>query len=130
LLSLGADPNYTNGKRTPSQWPMRCMRRRPFFAPMLEAGGNPNARNEFGEPMIPQELVFGLLPNDQRARLDLSSITAPMSIPRCRRVRGILPVIRCCFNRTKMGLDDKLAYADTLTLSSAAPIRIVPGLTE
>ena len=39
-----------------------------------------------------------------------------MSIPRCPRVRRILPVIRWLLYRTKMGLDDNLAYADALTL--------------
>jgi len=79
----------------------------------------------FGEPMISQELVFGLLPGSGKVRdLIYSSTTAPISIPRCRRVSRILPVIRLLLYRTKMGLDDKLAYADALALlERAAAIR-------
>ena len=52
LLSLGADPNYTNGKRNSFAMANAVHASALVLRAMLEAGGNPNARDEFGEPMI------------------------------------------------------------------------------
>jgi ankyrin repeat protein len=38
---------------------------------MLEAGGDPNARDEFGQPIILMNWYLGYYKNDARARLDL-----------------------------------------------------------
>src|SRR6267154_2081995 len=43
----------------------------PVLRAMLEAGGNPNTRDEFGRPIILMNWYLGYYPNDQRARLDL-----------------------------------------------------------
>ena len=52
LLSLGADPSYTNGKPNSFAMANAVHSSEPVLRAMLEAGGNPNARDEFGEPMI------------------------------------------------------------------------------
>src|SRR5213079_3458841 len=59
LLSLGADPNYTNGKRDSFAMANAVHASAPVLRAMLEAGGNPNARNEFGEPMILKNWYLG-----------------------------------------------------------------------
>src|SRR5213594_3321601 len=71
LLSLGADPNYTNGHRDSFALANAVHGSAPVLRAMLEAGGNPNARNEFGRPIILMNWYLGYYENDQRARLDL-----------------------------------------------------------
>src|SRR5882724_1758134 len=71
LLSLGADPNYTNGKRDSFAMANAVHASAPVLRAMLEAGGNPNTRDEFGRPMILMNWYLGYYKNDQRARLDL-----------------------------------------------------------
>jgi ankyrin repeat protein len=63
LLSLGADPNYTNGKRDSFAMANAVHASAPVLRAMLEAGGNPNARNEFGEPMILKNWYLGYYPD-------------------------------------------------------------------
>ena len=58
------------------------------------------------------------------------SITAPMLIPLCRRIDRILPVIRYCFTARKWDSTTSSLTRTRWPCSSAAPIRIVPGLTE
>src|SRR5438876_10552701 len=71
LLSLGADPNYSNGKRDSFAMANAVHASAPVLRAMLEAGGNPNARDEFGRPIILMNWYLGYYANDQRARLDL-----------------------------------------------------------
>src|SRR3989449_1499075 len=71
LLSLGADPNYTNGKRDSFAMANAVHASAPVLRAMLEAGGNPNARNEFGRPMILMNWYLGYYPAQARSRLDL-----------------------------------------------------------
>ncbi len=71
LLSLGADPNYTNGHRNSFALANAVHGSALLLRYMLEAGGDPNARNEFGEPMILMNWYLGYYKNDARARLDL-----------------------------------------------------------
>src|SRR6266516_4118246 len=71
LLSLGADPNYTNGKRDSFAMANAVHASAPVLRAMLDAGGNPNARNEFDEPMILKNWYLGYYPDQARARLDL-----------------------------------------------------------
>ena len=51
LLSLGADPNYTNGKRNSFAMANAVHASASVLRTMLEAGGNPNTRDEFGRPI-------------------------------------------------------------------------------
>jgi hypothetical protein len=101
---------------------------------MLEAGGNPNARNEFGEPIILMNWYLGYYPNQARSRLELlldrgADVNSAMSESASDSAGYTLLLYR-----TKMGLDDNLAYADALTLiergadpNRAAAADSVPG---
>jgi ankyrin repeat protein len=116
LLSLGADPNYTNGHRNSFALANAVHGSALLLRYMLEAGGDPNARNEFGEPIILMNWYLGYYKNDARARLDLL-------LDRGADVNSAMPEsasdsagYTLLLYRTKMGLDDNLAYADALTL--------------
>src|SRR5947208_9982507 len=52
LLSLGADPNYTNGQRNSLAMFNAVHGSALLLRYMLEAGGDPNTRDEFGQPII------------------------------------------------------------------------------
>ena len=71
LLSLGADPNFTNGHRDSFAMGNAVHGSARLLQSMLDAGGDPNARHEFGRPIILMNWYLGYYPNDQRARLDL-----------------------------------------------------------
>lgn len=71
LLSLGADPNYTNGHRDSFAMANAVHGSAPLLRAMLDAGGNPNTRDEFGRPMILMNWYLGYYEKDARARLDL-----------------------------------------------------------
>ncbi len=116
LLSLGADPNYTNGKRDSFAMANAVHASAPVLRAMLEAGGNPNARNEFGEPMILKNWYLGYYPDQARSRFDLlldHGADVNSAMPEDGSDSSGYPLL---LYRTKMGLDDKLAYADALAL--------------
>ena len=71
LLSLGADPNFTNGHRDSFALGNAVHGSAGLLQSMLDAGGDPNARDEFGRPIILMNCYLGYYENDQRARLDL-----------------------------------------------------------
>ena len=71
LLSLGADPNYTNGKRNSFAMANAVHASAPVLRAMLEAGGNPNTRDDFGRPMILMNWYLGYYPDQARSRFDL-----------------------------------------------------------
>src|SRR5213080_364108 len=97
LLSLGADPNYTNGKRSSFAMFNAVHASANVLRAMLEAGGNPNSRDELGRPMILMNWYLGYYQDQARSRLELLLDQVLMSIPRWQRVSRILPVIRCYF---------------------------------
>jgi len=116
LLSLGADPNYTNGH--PNSFAMfhAVHASADVLRAMLEAGGNPNARDELGHPMILMNWYLGYYQNQAKARMDLL-------LDRGADVNSAMPASEwsdsgytLLLYRTKMGLDDHLAYADALAL--------------
>jgi len=115
LLSLGADPNYTNGKRDSFAMANAVHASAPVLRAMLEAGGNPNTRDEFGQPMILMNWYLGYYQNQARSRLELL-------LDRGADVNSAMPTDRSdsgytlLLYRTKMGLDDSQAYADALLL--------------
>ena len=116
LLSLGADPNYTNGQRNSFALANAVHGSALLLRYMLEAGGDPNARNEFGEAMILMNWYLGYYENDQRARFDLL-------LDRGADVNSAMPKSEwedsgytLLLYRTKMGLDHTDAYADALAL--------------
>ena len=116
LLSLGADPNYTNGHRNSFALANAVHGSALLLRYMLEAGGDPNARDEFGQPIILMNWYLGYYPNQARSRLELL-------LNRGADVNSAMPESASDYAgytlllyRTKMGLDDSLAYADALTL--------------
>jgi hypothetical protein len=116
LLSVGTDPNFTNGKRDSFAMANAVHASAPVLRAMLEAGGNPNARNEFGEPMILKNWYLGYYPDQARSRLDLlldHGADVNSAMPESASDSAGYPLL---LYRTTMGLDDKLAYADALAL--------------
>jgi len=116
LLSLGADPNYTNGQRDSLAMFNAVHASADVLRAMLEAGGNPNARDELGQPMILMNWYLGYYQNQAKARMDLL-------LEHGADVNSAMPASEwpdsgytLLLYRTKMGLDDHLAYADALTL--------------
>src|SRR5437867_6047620 len=71
LLSLGADPNYANGNRHSSAMANAGQSSALVLRSMLEAGGNPNTRDEFGRPVILMNWYLGYYENQARSRLQL-----------------------------------------------------------
>jgi ankyrin repeat protein len=132
LLSLGADPNFTNGHRDSFAMANAVHGSAPLLHTMLDAGGNPNARDEFGRPIILMNWYLGYYPNDQRARLDLlldhgADINSTMPQSESDSAGYTLLLYR-----TKMGLDHSDAYTDALHLleRGADPNRVaVDGMT-
>jgi hypothetical protein len=132
LLSLGADPNHTNGHRESFAMANAVHGSAPLLRSMLDAGGDPNARDEFGRPIILMNWYLGYYPNDQRARLDLL-------LGRGADVNSTMPETESEFAgytlvlyRTKMGPDHSDAYTDALYLleRGADPNRVaVDGMT-
>jgi len=83
---------------------------------MLEAGGNPNTRDEFGRPIILMNWYLGYYQDQARSRLELL-------LDHGADVNSTMPETESQFAgytlllyRTKMGLTDSLAYTDALTL--------------
>jgi hypothetical protein len=116
LLSLGAEANYTNGKPNSFALANAVHASQPVLRAMLEAGGNPNARHEFGEPMILRNWYLGYFPNQARSRLELlldHGADVNSAMPETGSDSAGYTLL---LYRTKMGLDDSLAYADALTL--------------
>jgi hypothetical protein len=116
LVSLGADPNYTNGRPNSFAMANAVHASEPVLRAMLEAGGNPNAHDEFGRPMIIMNWYLGYYQNQARSRLDLL-------LDRGADVNSAMPEsasdsagYTLLLYRTKMGLDDNRAYADALAL--------------
>ena len=116
LLSLGADPNYTNGNRTSFAMANAVHASAPVLRAMLDAGGNANARDEFGRPIILMNWYLGYYTNEARSRLELlldHGANVNSAMPTDRSDSAGYPLL---LYRTAMGLDDRLAYADALLL--------------
>jgi hypothetical protein len=132
LLSLGADPNYTNGNRNSFAMANAGHASAEVLRAMLEAGGNANTRDEFGRPMILMNWYLGYYPDQARSRFDLlldRGADVNSAMPADRSDSAGYPLL---LYRTAMGLDDPRAYADALTLleRGADPNRAgVDGMT-
>ena len=115
---------------TLSRWPTQVHSSAPVLRSMLEAGGDPNTRDGFNQPMILMNWYLGYYKDQARSRFDLlldhgADVNSTMPADRSDSAGYSLLLYR-----TAMGLDDNLAYADALLLLHVALIRIVPGLTE
>jgi ankyrin repeat protein len=116
LLSLGADPNYTNGNRNSFAMANAVHASAPVLRAMLEAGGNPNTRDEFGRPVILMNWYLGYYENQARSRLELlldHSADVNSAMPKDGSDSAGYPLL---LYRTAMGLKDHVAYADALLL--------------
>jgi len=132
LLSLGADPNYTNGKWESFAMAKAVHASASVLRAMLEAGGNPTTRDEHGRPIILTIWDLGYYKSNERARLDLlldhgADINSMM--PKDSWNCAGLTLLLC---RTSSGLKDRLGYADALYLleRGADPNRVAAdGMT-
>ena len=116
LLSLGADPNYTNGNQNSFAMANAAHSSAPVLRAMLESGGNPNTRDEFRRPMILMNWYLGYYNNQARSRLELlldHGADVNSAMPKDGSDSAGYPLL---LYRTAMGLDDNLAYADALLL--------------
>ncbi len=116
LLSLGVDPNYTNGNRNSFAMANAVHASAPVLRAMLEAGGNPNTRDEFGRPVILMNWYLGYYENQARSRLELlldHGADVNSAMPKDGSDSAGYPLL---LYRTAMGLKDNLAYADALPL--------------
>lgn len=116
LLSLGADPNYTNGHRDSFAMANAVHASAPVLDAMLEAGGNSNTRDEFGRPVILMNWYLGYYENQARARLELllgHGADVNSAMPKDGSDSAGYPLL---LYRTAMGLNDSLAYSDALLL--------------
>jgi len=116
LLSLGADPNYTTGNRNSFAMANAGHSSALVLQSMLEAGGNANARDEFGRPMILMNWYLGYYKDQARSRFELlldHGADMNSAMPADGSDSAGYPLL---LYRTAMGLDDNLAYSDALLL--------------
>jgi ankyrin repeat protein len=116
LLSLGTDPNHTNGNRNVCAMANAGHSSAPVLRSMLEAGGNSNTRDEFGRPMILMNWYLGYYKDQARSRFELlldHGADVNSAMPADRSDSAGYPLL---LYRTAMGLNDNLAYADALLL--------------
>jgi ankyrin repeat protein len=132
LLSLGADPNYTNGNRNSFAMANAVHSSAPVLRAMLEAGGNANTRDEFGRPIILMNWYLGYYTDQARSRLELlldHGAEVNSTMPKDDSDSSGYPLL---LYRTAMGLKDNPAYADALLLlqRGADPNRsVADGMT-
>jgi hypothetical protein len=116
LLSLGANPNYTNEKPNSLAMADAGHSSALVLRSMLEAGGNANTRDEFGRPMILMNWYLGYYKDQARSRFELlldHGADVNSAMPATYSDSTGYPLL---LYRTAMGLDDNLAYADALLL--------------
>ncbi len=124
LLSLGADPNYTNGHRESFALAESVHGPASGLRAMLDAGGNPNARSEFGWPIVFMHFKLGYTTRMRRARGSTCSLTAaPILTPRCPKQNRTARAIRYCFTPPKMGFMTAASMQMRCICSNAARIR-------
>jgi len=116
LLSLGADPNYINEHRESFALANAVHGPAAGLRAMLEAGGNPNARNEYGWPIVFMHFKLGYYKDEERARLD-------MLLDRGADINSVVPATdsECAgctllLYTTQSGLHDSNEYANALHL--------------
>ena len=119
LLSLGADPNYTNGNRNSFAMANAVHASAPVLRAMLEAGGNPNTRDEFGRPLILMNWYLGYYENQARSRLEMlldHGADVNSAMPKDGSDSAGYPLL---LYRTAMGPTDHLALRRRAALARA-----------
>jgi len=116
LLSLGADPNYTNGHGESFALAESVHGPASGLRAMLDAGGNPNARNEFGWPIVFMHFKLGYYKDEESARLDLlldRGADINSTVPETESDSAGYTLL---LYTTQNGLHDSREYADALHL--------------
>jgi len=116
LLSLGADPNYTNGNKNFFAMANAGHSSASILRSMLEAGGKANTRDEFGRPIVLMNWYLGYYKDQARSRLELlldHGADVNSTMPNDPSDSGGYPLL---LYRTAMGVNDNLAYSDALLL--------------
>ena len=132
LLSLGADPNHTNGHGRSFAMADAVHGSAALLRAMLDAGGEPNTRDEHGWPMILRIWYLGYPPGDDRARLELlveRGADINSTVPESDSDEAGYTVL---LYRMAQGLRKDAAYADALFLlqRGADPNRVArDGMT-
>jgi ankyrin repeat protein len=132
LLSLGADPNYTNGNRNSFAMANAGHSSAPVLRAMLEARGNANTLDEFHRPIVLMNWYLGYYTDQARSRLELlldHGVDVNSTMPNDGSDSAGYSLL---LYRTAMGIEDKLAYSDALLLlqRGADPNRSAPdGMT-
>jgi ankyrin repeat protein len=127
LLSLKADPNYTNGQRKSYAMANAVHASAAVLQAMLDAGGNPNTRNEFGEPIVIKTWYLGYYKNEDRTKL-------AMLLDRGADINSTLPEndnrhagYSLLLDRSSSGGFDNNAYADAQFLLERGADPARPG---
>ncbi|HEX3421747.1 MAG TPA: hypothetical protein VHT01_10975 [Candidatus Udaeobacter sp.] len=116
LLSLGADPNYTNGYRNSFAMANAVHSSAPVLRAMLEARGNANSLDEFRRPIVLMNWYLGYYTDQARSRLELlldHGVDVNSVMPADQSDSAGYPLL---LYRTAMGMKDNPAYADALLL--------------
>ncbi len=116
LLSLGADPNYTNGHGESFALAESVHGPASGLRAMLDAGGNPNARSEFGWPIVFMHFKLGYYKDEESARLDLlldRGADINSTVPETESDSAGYTLL---LYTTQNGLHDSREYADALHL--------------
>jgi ankyrin repeat protein len=116
LLSLGANPNYTNNSRNSFAMANAGHSSGAVLRAMLDAGGNANTRDEFGRPMILMNWYLGYYKDQARQRLALlldHGADVNSAMPQDASDSSGYSLL---LYRTEMGLEDNPAYSDALFL--------------
>ncbi len=117
LLSLGADPNHTNGHTGSFAMADAVHGSAALLRAMLDAGGDPNARDKHGWPIIMRIWYLGYTPGDNRAKLELllergADINSTIPEGRYEERLGYTVLL----HRMMDGPKEDAAYADALFL--------------
>ena len=133
LLSLGANPNYTNGHRTSFALAAAVHGPVAGLRAMLDAGGDPNSLSEYGWPLVFRHFKLGYYKDQDLARLDLLldrgadiNATVPRNESECAGYTLLLYATRSgkhdpneyveALHLLERGADPNLAAPDGMTL--------------
>ena len=116
LLEAGADPNYANEHQDSHAMAHSVHASTSVLRTMLDAGGNPNAVEHHGRPMIFGNWYHVYFENERRARLELlldRGLDINATIPPTESTQAGYTLL---LYRASLGRGDRTAYADALLL--------------